>query len=128
VIGRTARVGQQTIGLVMAFGSGVLISAVAFDLTEEAFWEAGSARAIVAGALLEGIPESVAIGISLVGGGGPGLAVVAAVFLSNLPESLSATTGLRKASHPAGWILGLTSTAVRPSAWSPSSASPARSC
>ena len=40
-----------------------------------------------------GIPESIAIGISLVGGGTVGLAVVAAVFLSNVPESLSAAVG-----------------------------------
>jgi ZIP family zinc transporter len=44
--------------------------------------EGGSAKAIAAGALLDGIPESIAIGIGLVGGGTVGLAVVAAVFLS----------------------------------------------
>jgi zinc transporter, ZIP family len=57
--------------------------------------------------MLDGIPESAAIGVSLIGGGGVGAAVVAAVFLSNVPESLSATVGLRKAGHSARWILGL---------------------
>jgi ZIP family zinc transporter len=49
--------------------------------------------------LLDGIPVSVAIGISLIGGGGVAVPVVAAVFLSNIPESLSASTGLKKAGH-----------------------------
>ena len=68
---------------------------------------AGSAGAIVLGAMLDGIPESAAIGVSLLGGGGVGVAVVAAVFLSDVPESLSAAIGLRKAGHSARWILGL---------------------
>ena len=131
---------QRVIGLIMAFGAGVLISdeafrrggtdAVAIGLAVGALsfftgdWivdrrggehrkrsggqqEAGSGSAIVVGALLDGIPESVAIGISLVGGGSVGVAVVAAVFLSNVPEALSAATGLRKAGRSARWILGL---------------------
>ena len=57
--------------------------------------------------MLDGIPESVAIGVSLVGGGSVGVAVVAAAFLSNVPESLSAATGLRKAGHSPRWIVSL---------------------
>jgi zinc transporter, ZIP family len=56
---------------------------------------------------MDGIPESVAIGVSLLGGGNVGFAVVAAVFLSNVPESLSAATGLQKAGHGIRYILGL---------------------
>jgi ZIP family zinc transporter len=147
VVGLVASPRQRVIGLVMGFGAGVLISALAFDLTDEAYRRGGvdavafglaggalsffaadwvidrrggndrkrsggqqadgSGAAIVAGALLDGIPESVAIGVTLLGGGGVGAAVVAAVFLSNVPESLSASTGLRKAGHSAGWILRL---------------------
>jgi ZIP family zinc transporter len=147
VIGLWLRPSQRTIGWVMAFGAGVLISALAFELTEEAFdiggadavagglgagaltffagdWlidrrgggdrkrsggqqAAGSAGAIVLGAVLDGIPESAAIGLTLLEGGEVSVAVVAAVFLSNVPESLSAATGLSRAGHSRGWILGL---------------------
>src|SRR5829696_9994986 len=43
--------------------------------------EGGSATAITIGALMDGIPESVAIGVSLIGGGAVGFVMVAAVFL-----------------------------------------------
>ncbi len=163
LLGLYLKVGLRVIGLVMAFGAGVLISAVAFELTEEAYRSAGSTAAalglaagsvtfftgdwlidrqgghrrkspvhggvragsasggskaaggaaaasgmaLVLGALLDGIPESAAIGISLLGGGGVGVAMVAAVFLSNIPESMSATTGLKASGRSTGWILGL---------------------
>ncbi|MGH9118129.1 MAG: ZIP family metal transporter [Acidimicrobiales bacterium] len=54
----------------------------------------GSAFAIVLGIVLDGIPESVVLGLTLIEGGGIGVAVLAAVFLSNLPEAVAATTGL----------------------------------
>jgi ZIP family zinc transporter len=175
------RVPTRVIGLVMAFGAGVLVSAVAFELTEEAYRAAGGLAAtagllagsvtfflgdtlidragghrrkspihggalpgraepgrasaatasghsaasgggaagavgtvaatgglaLVLGALLDGIPESAAIGISLLDGQGVGIAMVAAVFLSNVPESLSATTGLKASGRSTRWILGL---------------------
>jgi zinc transporter, ZIP family len=131
----------------MGFGAGVLISALAFDLTHEAFtrgggdavvigllaggltffagdWivdrrggehrkrsggqqAAGSATAIVLGALLDGIPESAAIGVSLVEGHGVGIAFVAAVFLSNVPEAASAATGMKKARKSPRYVFGL---------------------
>jgi ZIP family zinc transporter len=119
----------------MAFGSGVLISAIAFDLVEEAAaktsgegalvfgmftgcavffvgdWlidrfggserkdaaggqEGGSPLAIVLGTVLDGIPESIVIGLTIFEGGAVGAAFLAAVFISNLPESISSTSGL----------------------------------
>lgn len=62
-----------------------------------------NALAIVLGTVLDGIPESVVLGITLVGSDTVGLAVLAAVFLSNLPESVAATVGLRAGGwRPAG--------------------------
>ena len=128
-------IGLRTIGLVMAFGAGVLISAVSFDLIEEASDMASgqapvavglfagclvffggdrlidrlggsgrkraagadgdsSALAIVLGTVLDGIPESAVIGLTIYQGGAVGAAYLTAVFLSNLPEAISATTGL----------------------------------
>ncbi len=128
---------DRTIGFVMAFGAGVLISAVAFDLTEEAIEiggglaaalglgagalayfggdrlirrgkpeDADDPRGIVLGALLDGIPESAAIGLTLISGGGVSVSFIVAVFISNLPESIAATAGL-KSTHSPRWILGL---------------------
>jgi len=54
----------------------------------------GSPTSIVLGTILDGIPESVVIGGSLVAGGGVSAAMVIATFLSNLPESLGASVGL----------------------------------
>jgi ZIP family zinc transporter len=135
VIALVFHLSLRVIGMIMAFGSGVLISAVAFDLVQEAAdkstghgaliagifsgclvfaggdWligryggsdrkdptgdqEGGSALAIVLGSVLDGIPESAVIGLTIFQGGAVGAAYLAAVFISNLPESISSTTGL----------------------------------
>lgn len=62
---------------------------------------------IVLGTVLDGIPESVVIGISLLAGGGVGLAFLAAVAISNLPEAVSSTTGLRRVGWSTRGIMGL---------------------
>ena len=62
---------------------------------------------IVLGTVLDGIPESVVIGISLLAGQGVGLAFLAAVAVSNLPEAISATTGLRRTGWSRRGVLGL---------------------
>jgi zinc transporter, ZIP family len=61
----------------------------------------------VLGIVLDGIPESIVIGLSLIGGAGVGVTVLAAVFLSNLPEAIAATTGLRAGGWPSRRILAL---------------------
>lgn len=128
------RIPRRVLGLVMAFGVGVLTSAVAYELIEESFersafgvglglltgaltFYAGdtlidrmgghnrkrssgqpadsTAPAIVLGIVLDGVPESIVLGLTLVADHTVGLAVLAAVFLSNLPEAVAATVGLR---------------------------------
>jgi ZIP family zinc transporter len=49
---------------------------------------------ILLGTILDGIPESIVIGMTVIGGGGVSIAMVAAVFVSNIPEALTSTVGL----------------------------------
>jgi ZIP family zinc transporter len=70
----------------------------------------GSGIAIAVGALIDGIPESVAIGVSLLQGGAVSTATVAAIFLSNLPEGLSSSAGMRKAGRSAAYVFGVWTT------------------
>ncbi len=129
-------ISQRTLGLIMAFGAGVLISAVAYELVFEAvrtaaltgfpilglfagaatfFFSdryvsgivdskadsAGSGDAsslvvpMVLGIILDGIPESVALGLGLLKGGTISIAMLVAVFISNLPEAIAGTSGLK---------------------------------
>lgn len=141
-------VGERTLGMVMAFGSGVLISAVAFELVQEAFDKEGgrgsvalglfagsatfyvgdllidrmggehrkhsggrqaegSALAIVLGIVLDGIPESLVLGLTVVVTGSVSAAFLVAVLLSNVPEAFAASTGLAQAGWASRRILGL---------------------
>jgi ZIP family zinc transporter len=54
----------------------------------------GSGTAIAIGALIDGIPESVVLGLGLVAAGTVSPAMLAAVFISNVPEGLSSTAGM----------------------------------
>ncbi|HXV57605.1 MAG TPA: hypothetical protein VD704_07040 [Gaiellaceae bacterium] len=146
VLALTLRIGPRLLGLVLAFGAGVLISAVSYELVEEAFaaaggsgavalglaagaltffagdaaidrlggehrksmrgrQEAGSPLAIVLGIVLDGIPESVVLGLTLLHGGAVSAAMLAAVFLSNLPEAIAATSGLALVGWSSGRIM-----------------------
>src|SRR5699024_2338221 len=69
--------------------------------------QAGSGTAIAIGALLDGVPESVVLGISLLAGEGVGIAVLAAIFLSNLPEGLSSAAGMKNAGRSARYVFGI---------------------
>jgi ZIP family zinc transporter len=146
------RVPPTVVAAVMAFGSGVLISAVAFDLMEEAADsgglpaaaagfiggslaylaantvvarrgarhrkrsggqqpseqdQAGSGLAIAIGALLDGIPESVVLGMSLLDGGSVSRPVLVAVFISNVPEGLSSAAGMKRSGRSARYVFGV---------------------
>jgi ZIP family zinc transporter len=67
----------------------------------------GSALPLTLGIVLDGIPESITLGLTLLAGEGVSVAMLAAVFLSNLPESMAATTGFLKDGRSRGWIIGL---------------------
>ena len=128
-------VGDRALGIVMAFGSGVLISSVAYELVGEAFdthhgngavagglfagsavffvgdtlidrmggakrkdpagaQAEGSPLAIVLGTVLDGIPESLVLGLTIVVSGSVSAAFLVAVALSNVPEAVATTNGL----------------------------------
>lgn len=55
-----------------------------------------SGMGIFIGSVMDTLPESAMIGMSLIGGGKVSLALVVSVFISNIPEGLSSTVGLRK--------------------------------
>ena len=50
---------------------------------------------LVLGIILDGIPESVVIGLGVLQGGTVSLAMLVAVFISNLPEAAASTAGMR---------------------------------
>jgi ZIP family zinc transporter len=59
------------------------------------------------GAVLDGIPESLVLGLSLLGGGQVSVGLVAGFFLANVPQGLSSTYGMMKAGRSSRYILGL---------------------
>jgi ZIP family zinc transporter len=67
----------------------------------------GSGTAIALGALIDGIPESVVLGLGLVAAGTVSPAMLAAVFISNVPEGLSSTAGMKKAGRSPGYVFGV---------------------
>ncbi len=59
------------------------------------------------GIVLDGIPESLVLGLTVLEAGSVSAAFLVAVFLSNLPEALAATSGLSKADWARSRVLGL---------------------
>jgi zinc transporter, ZIP family len=59
-----------------------------------------AALALLLGAALDGIPESLIIGLSLVAGGAVELAFLASVAVSNVPEAFASASARRKAGVP----------------------------
>jgi len=63
-----------------------------------------NALAIAIGALIDGIPESIVIGLGMVEGGKVSAVTVAAIFISNLPEGLSSSAGMKNNSKSAAFV------------------------
>ena len=59
----------------------------------------GSPQAIVLGSILDGIPESFVLGLTVLQGG-VSVSLLAGVMLSNLPEGMSSSSGLKAAGWP----------------------------
>ena len=141
---------RMVTGTLLAFASGALISALAFELFEEAFrlggaWRSGvgllvgaaafviadavldrkvaghpgaeeretakeGARggvgwALLAAVTLDGVPENLALGVSLVEGAS--ITLLIAIFFSNLPESLVGAVAMREEGRSRGAIMGI---------------------
>jgi zinc transporter, ZIP family len=67
----------------------------------------GSGLAIAAGTFLDGVPEGVVPGLSVLQHGAPGPGTVAAFFLGNIPEALSSSAGMRRAGRSARYVFGV---------------------
>jgi ZIP family zinc transporter len=67
----------------------------------------GSGLAIAAGTFLDGVPEGVVLGLSVLHHGAPGSGTVAAFFLANIPEALSSSAGMRRAGRSARYVFGV---------------------
>jgi len=163
-VGLYTNIPQRAVGAIMAFGSGVLISALTFDLMAKAYESGGfdstsigfvtgavlyvggdylidrfdgrihkkshqkkqsakavsakpaapiiSGSAIFLGAMLDGIPESAAIGVGLAAGQGFGLIMLVAVFISNLPEGISGAIGMKQAGKSHVYVMSVWSSVV----------------
>jgi len=137
---------KPVLGSLLAFASGALITALAFDLFEDAFeaggaWRAGIALiagatvfiavdtwldrrmerragrgaalglALLAAVTLDGLPENLALGVSLLGPAG-GLTLLVAIFASNFPEAVAGAIAMRDGGRSVAFVLGLWSAAA----------------
>ena len=145
VAGAYWRPPRHLLAAALAFASGALMSALAFDLFEESFrasgaWLSGiglvggavtfvvadalldryiaeggsnvmapnSAFALLAAVTLDGIPENMALGVSLLETSGTGaLALLFAIFASNLPEALGGAVGMRQQGRSRRFAIGV---------------------
>jgi ZIP family zinc transporter len=64
----------------------------------------GSPLAIVLGSVLDGVPESFVLGLTVLQGG-VSVSLLAGVALSNLPEGMSSSSGLKAAGWPQGRVV-----------------------
>ncbi|WP_163887127.1 ZIP family metal transporter [Mycolicibacterium hippocampi] len=128
----------QLTRVLLAFASGALISALAFELFEDSFRLGGPLRsglgllagaaafilidwllerrnpgssaarggvglALLAAVTLDGVPENLALGVTLVGGAS--LSLLVAIFFSNLPEALAGSVSMREGGMSPGAVM-----------------------
>jgi len=136
IIASRITLSNRTIGIIMGFGAGTLISAISYELIFEAVkiakgtgfpayglftgaftfffadkligkYSSGSPMDVdqskstklivpmVLAIILDGIPESIVLGLGMFEVGTVSLAMLVAVFISNLPEAIAGTTGMK---------------------------------
>jgi zinc transporter, ZIP family len=149
VIGAYWRAPERVTGVLLAFASGLMISALAFDLFQEAYELGGSARAgiglivgagtfvvvnslldhyvadasaeqrekveegassgvgfaLLAAVVLDGAPENLALGVSLIEEASVTLLV--AIFAANIPEALVGAGAMRDAGRSRRYVISL---------------------
>jgi ZIP family zinc transporter len=64
----------------------------------------GGGAALALGALLDGIPEQLVLGITIASGDGVSVSLLVAIFVSNLPEAIGGSADLRAAGQRPGTI------------------------
>ncbi|MDN5687999.1 MAG: ZIP family zinc transporter, partial [Brachybacterium sp.] len=69
--------------------------------------QSASGGAIAIGALLDGVPESMVLGLSVLVGPGLSVPMFAAVFISNVPEGLSSSAGWKRAGRSRAYVFGI---------------------
>lgn len=136
-IGCRWRPPERVIAVMLGFASGSLIVAVAFDLFEEAYLNAGlfvSGGGLIIGAAafmlitsamdrwasalgglyllasvtLDGVPENLALGVGLIGKSWMEIAaLLLAIFFSNLPESMAGAVYMRDDGRSRRFVLGV---------------------
>jgi ZIP family zinc transporter len=74
--------------------------------------KSASGLSLLVGSVMDNIPENMALGISLVTGGGVNIVLIAAIFISNFPEGLASTEGMKSNGRTKKYILVLWSIAV----------------
>ena len=74
--------------------------------------KSASGLALLVGSVMDNIPENMALGISLVTGGGVNIVLIAAIFISNFPEGLASTEGMKSNGRSKKYMLMLWSIAV----------------
>jgi ZIP family zinc transporter len=140
LIALTGRLKGKPLELLIGFGGGALVSALAYDLFGEAVEasatglsvaigfvagavtyyvgdiiiermpgaqkKGGGGLPLLLGAVLDGIPESIVLGLTLVAGG-PSIAILVAIFISNVPESVASSTKMLESGRKPAWIIGV---------------------
>jgi ZIP family zinc transporter len=164
LLGTRVRMPKRVLASMLAFASGALITALAFELFEDAYeqggiWRSalgllvgavvftllswrldrlaegrreedhgsekldtdapasdttaspasvtgGAGLALLAAVTLDGVPENIALGVS-VGEGTGGLALLVAIFVSNFPEALVGSASMREQGRSDAYVLGM---------------------